>query len=230
MSHAEEVTIPLGDGESGSVQGLLQRPPDSWLLFLLAHGAGAGMGHRLMQEHAERFAACGIATLRYQFPYMQAGGRRPDRPAVLHATVRAANDAAAALAPDLPRIAGGRSMGGRMTSGAAAEEALPGVLGIAFLAFPLHPPGKEGITRARHLQDVRLPLLFLNGTRDKLAELSLLHGVCDGLPDARLEVLEGADHSFAVLKRSGRTADDVHEQVTAALEAFARRLLPAAGG
>ena len=225
MTPAEEVTIRLQDGEGASVRGLLQRPPGAWLLYVLAHGAGAGMRHRLMEAHAARFAARGIATLRYQFPYMDAGRRRPDRPALLHATVRAANDAAATLAPDLPRIAGGRSMGGRMTSGAAAEETLPGLLGIAFLAFPLHPPGKEGTTRATHLADVGLPLLFLNGTRDKLADLTLLEGVCGELPATTLEVLDGADHSFAVLKRSGRTEDDVHKQVTAALERFGRGLV-----
>ncbi|MEM6703482.1 MAG: alpha/beta family hydrolase [Acidobacteriota bacterium] len=218
-----DVEIPLGSG--GRVSGLLRRPEDAWGLYVLAHGAGAGMHHPLMERHTETLAARGLATLRYQFPYMEEGRRRPDWPNKLTATVRSAVEAAGALCPDLPLFAGGRSMGGRMTSTAAAHEALPGVRGLAFLAFPLHPPKKPGTERAEHLADVEVPMLFLQGTRDKLARLDLLEPVCAKLDRAELVLIDGADHSFAVLKRSGRSDQEVQEEVADSLVAWGRALL-----
>lgn len=222
-----EIQIPLRSrsGDDSSVSGLLVRPPNAWLMYVLAHGAGAGMQHRLMEQHAQEFSRHGIATLRYQFPYMEAGRRRPDWPNVLMKTVRAAVSVAGELEPDLPIIAGGRSMGGRMTSNAAAKEPLSGVVGLAFLGFPLHPPKKPGTERADHLASVDLPMLFLQGTRDKLAQLDLLKPVCSNFEHATLEIIEGADHSFSVLKRSGRTDEDVQREISSVLVRWARRLI-----
>lgn len=198
----------------GRVSGLFLRPPEAFALYVLAHGAGAGMRHRFMEAVAGVLAARRIATLRYQFPYTEAGARRPDPPAVLEATVRAAVAVAAECAPDLPLIAGGKSMGGRMTSGAQARAPLPGVRGLAFLGFPLHPPKQPAIARAEHLDAVTLPMLFLQGTRDDLADLGLITGVCERLgPRATLRVIDGADHSFAVLKRSGRSDAQVLDEL-----------------
>jgi predicted alpha/beta-hydrolase family hydrolase len=194
----------------GRVSGLLTRPAHARVLYVLAHGAGAGMRHRFMEAIAAALAERGVASLRYQFPYVEAGTRRPDPPAVLEATVRAAVAAAAQAAPDLPLIAGGKSLGGRMTSGAAARAALPGVAGLVFLGFPLHRPKQPSEDRAAHLGQVTLPMLFLQGTRDELADLGLITGVCARLGAlATLHVVEGADHGFEVLKRSGRTDADV---------------------
>jgi uncharacterized protein len=194
----------------GSVSGLLVRPPDAWLLYVLAHGAGAGMRHSFLESISETLAGRGIATLRYQFPYLEAGRKRPDYPSVLETTVRAAAAKAAELAPQLPVVAGGKSLGGRMTSGAAAAGALPGVRGLVFLGFPLHPPGQPGTERADHLDRVDLPMLFLQGTRDAFARLDLITDVCEELePNATLHAVEGGDHSFAVLKRSGRTPAEI---------------------
>jgi hypothetical protein len=190
----------------GRVSGLLTRPADARVLYVLAHGAGAGMRHRFMEAIAAALAERGVASLRYQFPYVETGSRRPDPPAVLEAAVRAAVAAAAQAAPDLPLIAGGKSLGGRMTSGAAARAALPGVAGLVFLGFPLHRPKQPSEDRAAHLSQVTLPMLFLQGTRDELADLGLITGVCARLGAlATLHVVEGADHGFEVLKRSGRT-------------------------
>jgi predicted alpha/beta-hydrolase family hydrolase len=194
----------------GRVSGLLTRRPHARVLYVLAHGAGAGMRHRFMEAIAAALAERGVASLRYQFPYVEAGTRRPDPPAVLEATVRAAGAAAAQAAPDLPLIAGGKSLGGRMTSGAATRAALPGVAGLVFLGFPLHRPKQPSEDRAAHLGQVTLPMLFLQGTRDELADLGLITGVCARLGAlATLHVVEGADHGFEVLKRSGRTDADV---------------------
>jgi uncharacterized protein len=194
----------------GSVSAVLVRPPDAWLLYVLAHGAGAGMRHRFLESISEALADRGIATLRYQFPYLEAGRKRPDYPSVLEATVRAAAAKAAMLAPELPIIAGGKSLGGRMTSSAAAAAPLPGVRGLVFLGFPLHPPGQPGTSRADHLDRVDVPMLFLQGSRDTFARLDLITDVCEGLePNATLHVVDGGDHSFAVVKRSGRTPLDV---------------------
>lgn len=198
----------------GPVSGLLTLPDEARVLYVLAHGAGAGMRHRFMEAIAAALAERGIASLRYQFPYTEAGARRPDPPAVLEATVRAAVSAAAEAAPGLPLIAGGKSMGGRMTSGAAARRPLPGVAGLVFLGFPLHRPKQPSEDRAAHLSQVTVPMLFLQGTRDELADLGLITGVCARLGSlATLHVVEGADHGFEVLKRSGRTDAEVLEEL-----------------
>ncbi|HUE77792.1 MAG TPA: alpha/beta family hydrolase, partial [Longimicrobiales bacterium] len=182
--------------DSGDVSALLVAPPSPRAALVLAHGAGAGMRHAFMQAVADGLAERGVATLRYQFPYMEAGGRRPDRPAVAHAAVRAAVDAAGRELPDVPLFAGGKSFGGRMTSQAAADAPLPGVRGLVFFGFPLHPPGRPGTERADHLAAVTVPMLFLQGTRDDLADLALLRPVLEPLGDrATLHVVEGADHS-----------------------------------
>jgi predicted alpha/beta-hydrolase family hydrolase len=212
----------------GSVPGILLRPPDAWLLYVLAHGAGAGMRHRFMEAIAEALTARGIATLRYEFPYLASGGRRPDPPPVLQATVRAAVTEAARLAPDLPLVAGGKSLGGRMTSGAQAREPLPGVHALVFLGFPLHPPKQPGVSRAEHLAGVRIPMLFLQGTRDDLADLELVTGVCRDLGSrATLHVVDGANHAFEVLKRSGRTNEEAREELVRTIEQWCRALTAA---
>ena len=206
---------------SGKVSGLLVRPVDATSLLLLAHGAGAGMLHPFMQRVALDLADRGVATLRYQFPYMEAGSRRPDYQPKLLATVRSAVIEAGRQAPDLPLLAGGKSMGGRMTSLAQAAEPLAGVRGLVFLGFPLHPAGRPGVERSEHLSHIDLPLLFLQGTRDRLAELELLEPVLDALGStARLRIVEGADHSFHVLKRSGRDEDEVMAELADATADF----------
>ncbi len=216
------VTIPVGDAV-GTVSGILVRPPDASALYVLAHGAGAGMRHRFMERIAEALAERGVATLQYQFPYFEAGSRRPDPPGVLEATVRAAVAAAREVAPELPLIAGGKSLGGRMTSNAMARRPLEGVRGLVFLGFPLHPAGRPGVTRAEHLDRVGSPMLFLQGTRDALADLGLLTSVCSRLgPRATLHVVDGADHSFAVLKRSGRSDAEVMEEMTGSITEWLR--------
>jgi predicted alpha/beta-hydrolase family hydrolase len=183
------------------------------------------MHHRFLEAISAALAGRGIATLRYQFPYMDAGGGRPDPPGVLEASVRAAVTRAAAAAPDLPLIAGGKSLGGRMTSSAAAASPLPGVRGLVFLGFPLHPPGQPGVKRADHLDRVDLPLLFLQGTRDTFAKADLLLPVIERLgPRATLHLVEGGDHSFGVLKRSGRTPGAVLDELTDAIVGWARSL------
>ena len=204
----QELTLAVG--ETGAVSGLLVRPNDARLLYVLAHGAGAGMRHAFLEVLAYRLAERGVATLRYQFPYMERGSRRPDTPAVATAAVRAAVAEAARVAPGLPILAGGKSFGGRMTSSAQAEAPLPGVVGLAFLGFPLHPPGRPGTTRAEHLKRVAVPMLFLQGTRDEFASLDLLRPVVQRLgARATLHLIEGGDHSFKVAKRSGTTDADV---------------------
>ena len=218
--------IDIGDG-TGRVSGILTRPPESWVLYVLAHGAGAGMRHRFMEAIAEALAGHGVASLRFQFPYMEAGGRRPDPPPVLEATVRAAVDAARTTAPGLLLVAGGKSLGGRMTSNAQAHRPLPGVSGLVFLGFPLHPPRQPGERRAEHLDAVELPMLFLQGTRDALAELGLIESVCHRLGTrATLQVVQGADHSFAVLKRSGRSDAEVMDELATTVARWCRSLAP----
>jgi predicted alpha/beta-hydrolase family hydrolase len=193
-----------------SVSGLWLKPEQADVCIVLAHGAGAGMAHKSMTAIAEGLAEYRIATLRYNFPYMERGSRRTDGPALAHATVRAAVAEAALLAPDLPLFAGGRSFGGRMTSQAQAANALPKVLGLVFFAFPLHPPAKPGVERAEHLAEVRIPLLFLQGSRDEFARLDLLEMTVDRLGDpATLKLLDGADHAFHVPAKSGRRDTDV---------------------
>jgi predicted alpha/beta-hydrolase family hydrolase len=223
---AERLRIEIGPGEA--VSGLLMRPPQPRAVYVFAHGAGAGMSHASMEAVAAGLAERGIASLRYQFPYMEKGSKRPDAPKVAHAAVRAAVAEAARRCPALPLIAGGKSFGGRMTSQAQAAEGLPGVRGLAFLGFPLHPAGKPASDRAGHLADVRLPMLFLQGTRDALAELSLLEPVVKGLGSrATLHLLEGADHSFHVLKSSGRNDREVLGE---ALDTFAAWVETTLGG
>ncbi len=184
--------------------------------YVLAHGAGAGMRHPFMADVAAALAAAGVTTLRYQFPFMEAGGHRPDSPAVAVATVRAAVDRARHLLPGLPLVAGGKSFGGRMTSTAAAESALEGVRGLVFLGFPLHPPKRPATTRGDHLDRVTVPMLFLQGTRDDLAEVGLIRSVGARLGGrATLHEIAEANHAFAVPKRTGRTAADVIAELAA---------------
>jgi hypothetical protein len=203
---ADELKISVGAEE---VSGLLIRPADAKALYVLAHGAGVGMRHRAMASTAEGLAKRGIATLRYQFPYMEKGAGRPDPPRIAHAAVRAGVAEAARIAPELPLYAGGRSFGGRMTSQAQSIEPLPGVKGLIFLAFPLHPPGQAGIERADHLERVSIPMLFVSGDRDPLAELNLLQSVVADLGKrATLHLIRGGDHGFKVLAASGRTGDE----------------------
>jgi uncharacterized protein len=222
---AKELTIAVGE-RTGAVAALLVRPPDAWLVYVLAHGAGAGMRHPFLETMAQRLAERGIATLRYQFPYMERGARRPDPPAVAEAAVRAAVEEAARVAPGLPLVAGGKSFGGRMTSSAQASAPLPGVAGLVFLGFPLHPPGRPGITRAEHLDRVAVPTLFLQGTRDDFADLTLLRQVVARLGTrATLHWIEGGDHSFKVLKRAGRTEADVMGELVGAVEEWGRGIV-----
>lgn len=201
---------------AGEVSGILMRPPGARRLLVLGHGAGADMRHRFMEEFAAALAARDVATLRYQFPYAEKGSRRIDPQPILLATVRAAVVFARETAPDLTLFAGGKSMGGRMTSLAASARSLEGVRGLVFLGFPLHPAGQPSIERAAHLAGVTAPMLFLQGTRDALAGLELLRPVIDGLGErATLHVVDGADHGFAVLKRSGRDAAAVRDELAA---------------
>lgn len=214
---AQSLRIEIGAGDT--VSALLIAPPRARACYVFAHGAGAGMTHASMETVARGLGTRGIASLRYQFPYMEKGGKRPDSPAVAHATVRAAVAEAGRRCDGLPLIAGGRSFGGRMTSQAQALSPLPGVRGLAFFGFPLHPAGKPSSDRATHLSDVEIPMLFLQGTRDALAELKLLEPVVKVLGSrATLRLLEGADHSFHVLKSSGRNDREVMDE---ALDAFA---------
>jgi predicted alpha/beta-hydrolase family hydrolase len=199
---------------AGDVSALLLRPDAARCLLVMGHGAGAGMTHPFMEDMAQRLAGRGMATLRYQFPYMEQGTRRPNPGPVLKATVRSAVAQGAELAGDLPLLAGGKSMGGRMTSLAASEKPLPGVLGLVFFGFPLHAAGKPGNERAAHLKGVTVPMLFLQGTRDRLAELDLLRPVCEGLGGrCSLQILDQADHSFHVPKRSGIHPDEVRDRL-----------------
>src|SRR3954464_10451891 len=200
----EPVSIALTD--DARVSGLLQAPQGARACYVLAHGAGAGMTHPFMAAAADGLAARGIATLRYQFLYMERGGKRPDPPKLAHAAVRAAVAEAAKRLPKLPLIAGGKSFGGRMTSQAQAAAPLPGVRGLAFLGFPLHPAKQPSRERGKHLSDVQVPMLFLQGTRDALAALDQLKPLCQELgARASLRLFEGADHSFHVPAKSGRT-------------------------
>jgi predicted alpha/beta-hydrolase family hydrolase len=220
MAESSEHRIPLGE-PSGDVSAILVRPPDATSLYVLAHGAGAGMRHPFLGRIADALAGQGVATLRYQFPYMERKTRRPDPPAVATATVRAAVALAQRLAPELPIIAGGKSFGGRMTSTAQAAEPVPGVRGLAFLGFPLHPPGKPAVTRGEHLDAVRVPMLFLQGDRDEFAELILLRQVLRKVgPRATLHLVNGGDHSFSVPKKSGRTPEDVFAELANTIAAW----------
>jgi len=220
---AKPVTIAVGP--DARVSGLLQSPAKPKACTVLAHGAGAGMTHPFMAAVAAGLERRGIATLRYQFPYMERGSKRPDPPKLAHATVRAAVVEAGRRLPDLPLIAGGKSFGGRMTSQAQALEPLPGVRGLAFLGFPLHPAKQPSRERAKHLADVKVPMLFLQGTRDALAMLDQIEPVCAALGKrAALKLFTDADHSFHVPARSGRTDAQVLDEVLDALAEWVGRL------
>lgn len=222
---SEPVELNFAVEPDRSVSGLLTLPFHADALYVLAHGAGAGMRHPFLSAMAKALAERDIATLRYQFPYMEAGSRRPDTPAIAHAAVRGAIAEARRRAPGVSLIAGGKSFGGRMTSQAEALEPL-GVVGLAFLGFPLHPPGKPGDERAIHLSDVRVPVLFLQGTNDEFAELSLLQTLCRRLGErATLHLIEGANHSFRVPARSGRNEADITAELADTLAGWTRQIL-----
>jgi hypothetical protein len=207
--------------KAGKVSGLMRVPVGATALLVLAHGAGAGMRHHFMEDVAEKLAARGIATLRYQFPYMEKGTKRPDNEVLLTATVRAAVAAAREQGPDVPLFAGGKSMGGRMTSIAASKDPIEGVRGLIFFGFPLHAAGRPGAERGKHLYSIKTPLLFLQGSRDTLADLRLLEPVCKGLGKrAELFVVEGGDHSFHMLKSSGRSDDEALDQIVSKAAAW----------
>ncbi len=203
-------TVP----NAGKVSSILNLPADASWLLVLGHGAGAGMRHPFMTAVSRELAAEKIATFRYQFPYMENRRKAPDRPSTLTATVAAAVQAARAVAPDLPMLAGGKSMGGRMTSTAASENLIPEVRGLVFFGFPLHPPKQPATKRGDHLAMVTQPMLFLQGTRDDLADLKLLKPICKKLGKlATLHIIDGADHSFHVLKSSGKSDGEVMREL-----------------
>lgn len=216
---ADSISIAL---KTGKISGLLVAPKDARACYVMAHGAGAGMAHPFMAAVAAGLAERGIATLRYQFPYMEAGGKRPDPPPVAHAAVRAAVTEARKRFPKLPLFAGGKSFGGRMTSQAQAKAPLDGVHGLIFFGFPLHAAGKPSRERAAHLSDVTVPMLFLQGTRDALAELGELQPVCRALgARATLTLFADADHSFHVPARTRRKDAEVMSEM---LDATAARM------
>jgi uncharacterized protein len=221
--------VTIADGAAVRVSGLLQTPQHARACYVLAHGAGAGMNHPFMAAVAAELAQRGVATLRYNFPAMERGGKRPDPPPVAHATVRAAVAAAQDFVPKLPLIAGGKSFGGRMTSQAQSLAPLPGVRGLVFLGFPLHPAGRPSQDRAAHLFDVKIPMLFLQGTRDALAAPDEIEPLCKALGQrATLKMFADADHSFHVPARTGRNDADVRGDVLDALAAWIDRIVAAA--
>jgi predicted alpha/beta-hydrolase family hydrolase len=223
------VTIAISDDER--ISALLLTPPDARACYVMAHGAGAGMAHPFMASFANHLAEGGVATLRYQFPYMERGSRRPDPPAVAHATVRAAIAAASRLLPRMALFAGGKSFGGRMTSQAQAEAPLPGVSGLVFVGFPLHPPGRPSNERAAHLLRVQVPMLFLQGTRDEFADLQLLNTVVERLgARATLELFDDADHSFHVPARTGRKDSQIRLEMATAVAEWMSATVEAATG
>jgi predicted alpha/beta-hydrolase family hydrolase len=222
---SEPVTIAVSNKQR--VSGLLLAPPGARACYVMAHGAGAGMNHPFLAAIAHDLAVRGIATFRYQFPYMEKGSKRPDSPKIAHATVRVAVAAASRLLPDLPLLAGGRSFGGRMTSAAQAESPLPEVRGLAFLGFPLHPAGKPSDERGAHLSAVQIPMLFLQGTRDELADLQLMQALAGRLgARATLELFADADHSFHVPARTGRNDSEVRAEMADAFASWAERTIP----
>jgi predicted alpha/beta-hydrolase family hydrolase len=222
MAKASVKPMSFSVDDEKRVSGLLLAPPDARACYVVAHGAGAGMSHPFMAAVADGLAERRIATLRYQFPYMEQGGKRPDAPKLAQATVRAAIVEAIRLVPDLPLIAGGKSFGGRMTSQAQAASPLPGVRGLAFLGFPLHASGKPSDERAAHLFEIEIPMLFLQGTRDAIADIELMQALTRKLgARATLVMLEGADHSWHLPARSGRKDADVMAEALDALTAWA---------
>jgi predicted alpha/beta-hydrolase family hydrolase len=223
MTNTTELKLDID--RIGVVSAILKQPDNARACYVLAHGAGAGMRHASMDKIAEGLAERGIATFRFNFPYMENEQGRPDQPAVAQAAVRAAVEEAARLCPGLKLVAGGKSFGGRMTSQAQSKTPLPGVKGLAFLGFPLHPDKKPSTERAEHLGGVAIPMLFLQGTRDGLADLGLLRPVVVALgAKATLHEIEGADHSFAVLKKSGRTNEEALTEVLDTLAAWIDKL------
>jgi len=217
----QALTLQLPSG--GAVGALIDQPEHPSSCLVLAHGSGAGMEHPFLAALAAGLCALGVAVLRYQFPFMQHGSRRPDPPAVAQAAVRAAVAEAGRRFPALPLFAGGKSFGGRMTSQAQAAEPLPGVRGLVFVGFPLHPDGRPGTERAKHLAQLQVPMLFLQGTRDALADLGLVREVVEALATrATLHVVEGADHAFHVLVRSGRTDEEVLAELAETAAAWMR--------
>jgi len=217
----QQINFQVGD--HGTVSGLVQSPADPIACYVFAHGAGAGMGHAFMGAVAEGLAARGIATLRYQFPSMELGKKRPDPPAVAHAAVRAAVAQAVERFGSLPLFAGGKSFGGRMTSQAQALDPLPRVAGLVFVGFPLHPAGTPSTGRADHLSDVRVPMLFVQGTRDELADVASIRAVVSKLGTcATLMEIAEADHAFHVLRRSGRSDKEVLAEVLDGMAAWMR--------
>jgi predicted alpha/beta-hydrolase family hydrolase len=220
--HAERLLRLPAQGRE--LDARLTEPAAARALYVMAHGAGAGMDHPFFASMSARLAERGLATLRFQFPFTQAGSKRPDPAPVLMAAVRAAVDAGSRALPGLPLVAGGKSMGGRMTSQLMAESAHPDVRGLVFLGFPLHPAGKPARTRGDHLASVHAPMLFLQGTRDRLADLDLVRATLTGLGTrATLHVIDGGDHSFDVLKRSGRDRDQVHDELADTIAAWIER-------
>jgi predicted alpha/beta-hydrolase family hydrolase len=221
---AEPLTIAIGESER--VSALLQVPGSARACYVMAHGAGAGMRHAFMTDLARALAGQGIATLRFQFPYMEQGSKRTDSPVVAHAAVRAAVAAAARLVPGALLLAGGKSFGGRMTSQAQAATPLPGVRGLVFVGFPLHPSGKPSTDRARHLSAIELPMLFLQGTRDLLADMALVRGVTATLgARATLELVVDADHAFHVPARSGRGDASVIDGLSTVIARWSRAVV-----
>jgi len=221
-----ELRFPAAPG-SGRVSAILLKPPDCHALYILGHGAGAGMRHRFMDGIAGALSSHGIGTFRYQFPFTEAGKRRPDRAPVLTGTVRSAVAAARELEPDLPLLAGGKSMGGRMTSSAQAESALAGIRGLVFLGFPLHRPGNPSNARANHLSDVDVPMLFVQGTRDRLADMERMEAVVETLGDrATIHVVQDADHGFDVLKRTRKSPEQVYDDIAMVVRGWADVILP----
>jgi predicted alpha/beta-hydrolase family hydrolase len=228
MPHVQPARIAI-DSDT-SVSALIDRPDAAEAAYVLAHGAGAGMTHPFMTRTAAGLAARGIATLRYQFPYMERGSKRPDAPKTAHAAVRAAVSEASRLLPGIALVAGGKSFGGRMTSQAQAAAPLPGVVGLVFLGFPLHPAGKPSIERAQHLAAIRIPMLFVQGTRDEMADVSLIESTVGALgAQATLHWVQDGDHSFRVPARSGRDPSQVLDGVFDAIQRWIERLLEGTG-
>jgi hypothetical protein len=226
LAEPQSVSIRINDAQT--VSGLLQGPVEARACYVLAHGAGAGMTHPFLAAVANGLAERGIATLRYQFPYMEQRSKRPDPPKVARAAVRAAVEEASRLLPKSALFAGGKSFGGRMTSQAQAAASLPGVRGLVFLGFPLHPPGQPSIERAKHLFEVQVPILFLQGTRDEFAKLELLETVCTQLgARATLKLFQDADHSFHVPARTGRKDSEIRMELLDELARWLEKVVAA---
>jgi uncharacterized protein len=227
MSTQKQQSLTIAVDEERSVSGIFQEPAEPRACYVVAHGAGAGMTHRFLAALADGLAERGVATLRFQFPYMERGSKRTDPPAVAHSAVRAAVAEAGRLAPRLPLFAGGKSFGGRMTSQAQAVAPLAGVSGLVFLGFPFHPPGRPSEERAQHLYDVRIPMLFLQGTRDDFGELPLVQKITGELGAlASLELIPDADHSFHVPARTGRKDAEVLSDILDTTVAWTAKIRP----